>query len=145
MKTKNTKKIVISIIAIVLALLIVGGCVALYFLAVSIYDGSFNYRCTSEEEISFDVSEFPGLTRERHTFTSNKGQTLVGYLYEKEDVEKIFGTSFKLTHSVCNNRIFFTTRSRTIRSNRTRSNSTSCRIIGWIWQRINRIIATKNQ
>ena len=88
MKTKNTKKIVISIIAIVLALLIVGGCVALYFLAVSIYDGSFNYRCTSEEKISFDVSEFPGLTRERHTFTSNKGQTLVGYLYEKEDVEK---------------------------------------------------------
>ena len=94
MKTKNTKKIVISIIAIVLALLIVGGCVALYFLAVSIYDGSFNYRCTSEEKISFDVSEFPGLTRERHTFTSNKGQTLVGYLYltgQRERLDLLMG------------------------------------------------------
>lgn len=88
MKTKNMKKRILTIIAISLAVLIVGGSVGLYFLAVSIYDGSFNYRCTTEEDIFFDISEFPALTRERHTFTSNNGQTLVGYLYEQEDVQK---------------------------------------------------------
>ena len=86
MKKTKTKRIV-SIVAIVLAVLLIGGSVGLYCLAVSIYDGSFNYRCTTDEEISFDISEFPTLTRERHTFTSDKGQTLVGYLYEQADPE----------------------------------------------------------
>lgn len=86
MKKTKTKRIV-SIVAIVLAVLLIGGSVGLYCLAVSIYDGSFNYRCTTDEEISFDISEFPTLTRERHTFTSDKGQMLVGYLYEQADPE----------------------------------------------------------
>ena len=85
---KNTKKKkIISIVSVVLAVLLIGGSVGLYCLAVSIYDGSFNYRCTTDEKISFDISEFPTLTRERHTFTSDKGQTLVGYLYEQNDAE----------------------------------------------------------
>ena len=83
---KSKKAIVIT--AIVLAIVLIGGCIGLYFLAVSIYDGSFNYRCTTDASIAFDVSEFEGLTRERHTFTSNNGQTLVGYLYETENVEE---------------------------------------------------------
>lgn len=82
------KKKIISIIAIVLAVLIVGGSIGLYCLAVSIYDGSFDYRCTTDEEDAFDLADFPSLTRERHTFTSDKGQTLVGYLYECADTEQ---------------------------------------------------------
>jgi pimeloyl-ACP methyl ester carboxylesterase len=80
MKKNKTLKIVI----ITLSILFV--CVtALYFVSVSIYTGSFNYRCTTSEEIAFDISEFPSITRERHTFKSNKKQTLVGYLYENVD------------------------------------------------------------
>lgn len=85
MMLKSLKRRILMIVAIVLAVLIIGGSIGFYFLAVSIYDGSFNYRCTTDEDVAYDISEFPGLTRERHTFTSNNGQTLVGYLYEKEN------------------------------------------------------------
>ena len=89
MKMTKKKRVTI-IVSIVLAILLVGGSIGLYSLAVSIYDGSFNYRCTTDEDISFDISEFPEMTRQRHTFTSNNGQMLVGYLYEHTDpaVEK---------------------------------------------------------
>ncbi len=70
-----------------MAVLLIGGMIELYCLAVSIYDGSFNYRCTTNEEDAFLMSDFPTLTRDRHTFTSDKGQTLVGYLYEQSDAE----------------------------------------------------------
>ena len=84
---KTKRKLIFPIIAIVLAVILVGGSIGLYCLAVSIYDGSFSYRCTTSEEDAFDISEFPGMTRQRHTFTSNKGQTLVGYLYAQENTE----------------------------------------------------------
>ena len=73
-----------------LAALMVLGTGGIYILSVSIYDGSFNYRCETSEEDAFELSEFPLLTRTRHTFKSNKGQTLVGYLYENvnESVEE---------------------------------------------------------
>ena len=86
MKAHKKKRITL-IVSIVLAALLIGGSVGLYCLAVSIYDGSFNYRCTTAEDISFDISQFPGMTRERHTFKSNNGQTLVGYLYERTESE----------------------------------------------------------
>lgn len=81
------KKRIITIVSASLAVLLIGGMIALYCLAVSIYDGSFNYRCTTSEEDAFLMSDFPALTRERHTFKSDKGQTLVGYLYEQADAE----------------------------------------------------------
>ena len=86
MESTKKKRIVI-IVAAALAVLMVSGCIALYMLAVSIYDGSFNYRCTTSEEYSFSMSDFPSMTRERHTFTSNDGQTLVGYLYKQDNGE----------------------------------------------------------
>ena len=85
---QSTKKKRNVIVAIVLSILLVGASIALYCLAVSIYDGSFNYRCTTEESKAFDIAQFPSMTRQRHTFTSNKGQTLVGYLYEHTEVEE---------------------------------------------------------
>lgn len=84
---QNKKKTRRMILAIVIAAVLIGGCIGLYCLAVSIYDGSFNYRCTTNEEIAFDISEFPAMTRQRHTFASNNGQTLVGYLYQQEDTD----------------------------------------------------------
>lgn len=84
MKTGKKRRNTI-IAAIILAVVLIGGSIGLYALAVSIYDGSFNYRCTTGEEDMFDISQFPEMTRRRHTFTSNNGQTLVGYLYEQAD------------------------------------------------------------
>lgn len=87
----KTKKILLAAVATFLALVMIGtagtviGGVVMYNVAISIYDGSFNYRCDTSEEETFDLSEFPTLTRERHTFTSLQGQTLVGYLYEQSD------------------------------------------------------------
>jgi pimeloyl-ACP methyl ester carboxylesterase len=86
--TKNKQNRGFAVLAVVLALVLISGYVALYFLAVSIYDGSFNYRCTTSEDIWLEVSQFEGMSRERQTFTSNKGQKLVGYLYEHENVEE---------------------------------------------------------
>ena len=90
MSTKKRKK-VIAIIACALALILIAGSVALYMLAVSIYDGSFSYRCTTSEEDSFSMEDFPSLNRSRHTFASKQGQTLVGYLYEYADVTDMKG------------------------------------------------------
>ena len=81
----NLKKRIIIITASALAAIMLFSCVGLFFLSVSIYDGSFNYRCTTSEDDGFSLSDFPALTRTRHTFKSNKGQTLVGYLYESTD------------------------------------------------------------
>ena len=81
---KKKKVIAISVVSGVAALLL--ACmIVLYCVAVSIYQGSFNYRCTTSAENAFTMEEFPELTRERHTFISNKKQTLVGYLYENND------------------------------------------------------------
>ena len=80
MKKNKILKIVIITLSILFLCL-----TALYFVSVSIYTGSFNYRCTTSEEVAFDISEFPSMKRERHTFKSNKNQTLVGYLYENVD------------------------------------------------------------
>ena len=84
MKIKK-KKLIIGIVAAVLAVLLIGGSIALYAVSVSIYDGSFSYRCDTSDEKRFELSEFPSMSRERHTFKSNDGQTLVGYLYEYSD------------------------------------------------------------
>ena len=88
MTNMNAKKRnrIILIVACVLAVVLLAGSVALYSLAVSIYDGSFSYRCTTSEEMSFSMEEFPDMSRTRHTFVSDQGQVLVGYLYGYEGV-----------------------------------------------------------
>lgn len=83
---QSKKKKIVTIVAIVLAVVILGGLIGMYALSVSIYQGSFNYRCQTSEEDAFDISEFPALTRERHTFLTLQGHTLVGYLYHSTEV-----------------------------------------------------------
>ena len=76
------------LVAPVLVILI--GLVGSYIAAVMIYDASFNYRCSTPEDMKKDIADYPELSAERHTFKSDKGQTLVGYLYESidESIEK---------------------------------------------------------
>lgn len=83
-KVKNKKKLKV-IIAIILTIVLIGGMIGLYFLAKSIYDGSFSYRCTTSAEEAFELSDFESLTSERHTFTTKQGHQLVGYLYSQDD------------------------------------------------------------
>lgn len=79
-------KKLLKILAIVLAILLIL-CIALYVVAVSIYSGSFDYRCTTSEKQALSMENFPDLTRERHTFKTYQGHTLVGYLYESANEE----------------------------------------------------------
>ncbi len=55
-------------------------------LGVAIYidQSTFEMRFQSDPDGIQRVEDFDGLSRERHTFASNRGQTLVGYKYFKE-------------------------------------------------------------
>lgn len=79
------KKKLITILVSSISVLLVACLVILYCVAVSIYDGSFNYRCTTSPESTFYIEDFSNMKRTRHTFESNKKQELVGYLYENSD------------------------------------------------------------
>jgi dipeptidyl aminopeptidase/acylaminoacyl peptidase len=82
MMTRQRKRIKIIIAVIVVPILVT--ILALLLLSIYIYDANFNLRFTTNPESLFAVEEFDGLNRERYTFASNKGQTLVGYRYFKE-------------------------------------------------------------
>lgn len=84
---KKGKKRVITIVIAILAFLVVGSVLGMYFAAASVYDRNFRYRCTTSAADAYRVEQFPGLTRQRHTFRSNAGQQLVGYLYAREDTQ----------------------------------------------------------
>ena len=58
-------------------------------LGVAIYidQSTFEMRFESNPESMQYVEDFDGLIRDRHTFSSNRGQTLVGYKYYKESSE----------------------------------------------------------
>lgn len=53
-----------------------------------VYEAIFNKRVTSYEPLAFQVSDFANLQREKHVFTSNNGQKLVGYMYFNTTVEQ---------------------------------------------------------
>lgn len=71
------------ITAVVLSVL-AAAVAGMYFLSVKVYNKSFDYRCTTGADVWLDISQFPGLARERHTFRSHQGQQLVGYLYTRD-------------------------------------------------------------
>ena len=49
--------------------------------AVTVYKQNFCIRCETYEPYKYSVEDFEGLSRTRYEFKSNKGQTLVGYMY----------------------------------------------------------------
>jgi alpha-beta hydrolase superfamily lysophospholipase len=75
MKTR-TKIIIASVIAFLLIC-----CIVLYIVGVSIYNGVFQVRFTTNELTKFHLSEFDGLKCEESGFTSNDGQKIAGYKY----------------------------------------------------------------
>ena len=85
LKNMNKKQKIIAIVATVLVAFVIINFSGGYIAAVTIYSASFGYRCTTDARDAFDIAEFPDLARERHTFTTKQGHTLVGYLYESTD------------------------------------------------------------
>ena len=77
-KKRKIAKSVLSVLSIILVAFIALDWIA----SVVIYNANFNQRFTSYEPTMFRVEDFEGLSRTRHEFKSDKGQTLVGYLYE---------------------------------------------------------------
>lgn len=82
---KKTKIIIISASSLVALLLIC--CIVLYIVGVSIYNGVFQVRFTTNERVRFDVSEFDSLSCEESPFESNDGQRLAGYRYYNPNIE----------------------------------------------------------
>ncbi len=76
-KGKSKKKILAIVLCIVVVLLVVGD----WALTVIIYNANFNQRFESYEPLTYYVEDFDGLHRTRYEFASDKGQTLVGYMY----------------------------------------------------------------
>ncbi len=80
-KHKKKTKIIISIaVTLFITFVVVPIIVAIY-----IDQSTFEMRFESNPNTMQRVEDFEGLSRERHTFASNKGQTLVGYKYFKEN------------------------------------------------------------
>ncbi|MBQ8165181.1 MAG: alpha/beta fold hydrolase [Clostridia bacterium] len=78
----KTKKIVITSITVFLtfSLLMLPFGVFTY-----LYNEYFGTRYETYEPLSFSMEDFPGLKRDKYEFSSDKGQTLVGYNYYHEN------------------------------------------------------------
>lgn len=74
---RKGKKIFLSILGVFLLLSVAG----LWISAVAVYRQNFCVRCETYEPHKYLVEDFEGLSRTRYEFKSNKGQTLVGYMY----------------------------------------------------------------
>ena len=74
---RKGKKIFLSIIGVILVLSVAG----LWIGAVTVYKQNFGVRCETYEPYKYSINDFDGLSRTRYEFKSNKGQTLVGYMY----------------------------------------------------------------
>ena len=77
MKKAKKRKIFIIALCIIAVLIIAGD----WALSVMIYDENFNRRFESYEPLMLYVDDFEGLQRTQYEFSSDKGQTLTGYMY----------------------------------------------------------------
>ena len=80
----KSKRRILLFISLIVAGILLFNTVGFFCVSAIVYESVFDYRYTTNADDFFEVSDFPALTRERHTFTSNKGQMLVGYLYEDD-------------------------------------------------------------
>ncbi len=78
------KKILIIVLCIVVVLLIVGD----WVLSVMIYNENFNKRFESYEPLMLHIDDFDGLQRTKYEFSSDKGQTLTGYMYSSGENQR---------------------------------------------------------
>jgi dipeptidyl aminopeptidase/acylaminoacyl peptidase len=79
-----TNKRVLKVIAVIGAILAMLAVLALFALSLYVYNANFGMRFETNPENIHTIDEYEGLDRQRYTFTSNKGQTLVGYRYFKD-------------------------------------------------------------
>ena len=77
----KTMKIIFIIAGVILSLLILAALILPTPLAMSVYNDNFGKRFTTGEIYAFRVEDFDGLSCEKYTFTSDKGQKLTGYKY----------------------------------------------------------------
>lgn len=79
--SRKKKAIIISIVTVLLLLFVVAPiCVSLY-----LYNQFCGVRYETYKPLSYSLSDFPGLKRDRYEFLSDKGQKLVGYKYYHTD------------------------------------------------------------
>lgn len=78
--SKKRKIIVILLVALTLLLFVIP-----FGVSALIYEGNFGDRYETYEPMARSIDEFEGLQSSRYTFTSNKGQVLVGYKYYTND------------------------------------------------------------
>ncbi len=74
-------KIILIIVGIILILLILAAIILPKPIAMYVYNDNFGKRFTTGEIYAFRVEDFDGLSREKYTFPSDKGQMLTGYKY----------------------------------------------------------------
>ncbi|NLC39948.1 MAG: lysophospholipase [Clostridiaceae bacterium] len=82
-KKKKNIKIIVFVLVLVLSFPFV--------FSMIVYERNFNQRYEVYEPLSRTIDEFPGLSSERHIFTSNKDQELVAYLYSHTDIDAPHG------------------------------------------------------
>lgn len=77
MKKKKTLKRIIIILLSIIILVIIGW----WIFCVKMYNDNFNVRCEDYEPLMLRVEDFDGLQCRDYSFSSDKGQSLAGYLY----------------------------------------------------------------
>lgn len=78
---KSIKKTVIIVVAILLAIVLI----FIPGFSLLIYGTVFGVRYSTPDYVRQSCSSFDGLKRDRYEYTSNEGQTIVGYNYYRED------------------------------------------------------------
>lgn len=58
-----------------------------WLLSAQVYKEAFGVRYETDRDLALRLEDFEGLRRARYEFPSDQGQTLVGYLYQREEVE----------------------------------------------------------
>ena len=73
-KMKKPLKITLIVISVILVLLIISALILPKTIAMSVYNEYFGIRYTSYEPTTWELSDFEGLSAEKHRFYSDKGQ-----------------------------------------------------------------------
>lgn len=81
------RKIALIVTVIILVLLLAAVLIVPRVLAMAVYRENFGVRFTSYEPLTWDMDDFDGLMRDKHTFPSDKGQMLTGYTYYRGNAD----------------------------------------------------------
>ena len=86
-KLKKIAKIILIVLGVILILIIIAALILPKPLAMSVYNDNFGVRFTTYEPLAWELEDFEGLMRDKHTFESDKGQVLTGYKYYRNNTE----------------------------------------------------------